>query len=254
MSDVPVTSYQLDPAAFEASVRPRLLRGLLIRAALMMAAMAFGFMLVSLAQPGQEAPLPLMGVMFAVLTFFFARAGRNQLGAEKLAWHSYQLSLSPNAMRRSVANLSPVEILRPDVTHIVEAPGLGLTVRTADAGKSIFIPEQLAGFQSVRSELARWRALEPQAGQGRGHAAQLAFSLLVLGLWLATGLVPDIRLAMFAGVLLVACLVYSLGGAQRAPATNDQKAWYTLGIILLMLAPVARLALHLLTSSSLFPQ
>jgi hypothetical protein len=116
MSEVPVTSYQLDAAAFEASVKPRLLRGLYIRMSLMAAAMVFGLVLVSLVQPNQGAPWPLIVAMFAMFAFLFARVRRNQLDAAKLAWHSYQLSISPDAMRRFVADLLPVEIVRPDVT------------------------------------------------------------------------------------------------------------------------------------------
>jgi hypothetical protein len=157
-------------------------------------------------------------------------------------------------MRRSLPNLPAIEIVRPEVTRIVDSPGDGLTVTTADAQRFIFIPEQLIGFSSVREQLAGWRAFEPPRLL-RYQAARMGWTLLLLSLWIGSGVIPQIQLALLAGVALLAMCGYTIRETLRSKVVQrPYKARVVSVMGFLMLAPFARALLYFFGTQLRWPE
>jgi hypothetical protein len=144
-------------------------------------------------------------------------------------------------LRRVVSSLPALEIARSEVTRIVDSPGEGLTVMTAARQRFVFIPEQLQEYPLVREQLAGWRPFETPRLR-RTQAVQMAWTLLLLGLWLATGLVQDVRLALLAGVGLWIVGGISIREALRLGILDRSYRRRVLGLLgFLLLSPLARL-------------
>ena len=120
----------------------------------------------------------------------------------------------------------------------------GLTVATADRHRFIFIPRQLIGFSEVCSQLLTWRAFEaPKLGQNRAIA--VSWTVLLLGSWLACGIIPNLGLAMVAGATVLAVGAFAIREILKVNVfDNKQKAASIGGLVFMMLAPFARLILH----------
>src|SRR3954468_9733075 len=88
----------------------------------------------------------------------------------------------------------------------------------------------------------RGGALErPRRGLGLRSAA---WSIGLVGAWIATGALPDIRFAMVAGVILVAMTIVTLREVRRSKAINDRmRGTSTALLCMMLLAPFARLLL-----------
>jgi hypothetical protein len=243
MSAPEVRSYRLDPAAFEPTLKRR------VRRRLAWALPSFLLLVLVLAhfQDSVLATLPFtVPIVLASLGWGGFRALKRERETGKPSWESYQLSLSENAMRRFIGHLPAVEIVRSEVTRIIDAPGDGLTVTTAERGRFIFIPEQLIGYPGVRAELSGWRSFERQSLLRVG-AAQLAWTLLLLSLWLASGLVREPWLAALAGVgLWVVCAISIRATLKLGLVDNQYKARALGALCFFMLAPLARLTLQLI--------
>jgi hypothetical protein len=196
-------------------------------------------------QDGALETLPFtVPIVLVSLGWGVFRALKRERETGQPSWESYQLSLTENAMRRFIGPLPAVEIVRSEVTRIIDAPGDGLTVTTADPQRFIFIPEQLIDYPSVRAELSGWRSFERKSLLRLG-AAQLGWTLLLLTLWLASGLVREPWLAALAGTgLWVVCAISIRATLKLRLADNQYKARALGALGFFMLAPLARLALH----------
>ncbi len=161
-------------------------------------------------------------------------------------WDSYELTMSDNVLRRQVANLPAVEILRPEVVRIVQATGQGLTVVPRDRHRSIYVPEQLVSYAEVCERLSAWHPFEPP--KIRFWFFVVCWTVLLLGSWIATGTISDIRWAMAAGAVLWVVASISIRETLRSHiVTPRDKVFSVLVLVLFMLAPLARLGLNMLT-------
>jgi len=240
-----IRSYRLDPAAFEPTTKRRIYRryavAVPILAVFLVAQFAFMARLHVATSDTLRIAIP---VIVALLGFSLFRAAGLQLKNGKSSWDSYQLTVGPNVLRRFIANLPPVEILRTEVTQIVESRAEGITVMTADRHRFLFVPKELVGFEEVRAGLSTWRGFDAPKVV-RTQAIGAGWSILLIGSWIATGVVPDMRLAMLAGVVLLATAAFTMREISKlGVADSRQKAATVGGLALLMLAPFARLVLH----------
>jgi len=250
MSAPEVRSYRLDPAAFEATVKRRVQR----RLAWALPSLLLLVVVLGRFEDRTLETLPFtVPIVLAGLGWGGFRALKRERETGRPSWQSYQLSLSENAMRRFIRPLPAVEIVRSEVTRILDAPGDGLTVTSADPQRFIFIPEQLIGYPSVRAELSGWRSFERQSLLRVG-AAQLGWTLLLLSLWLASGLVRDPWLAALAGVgLWIVCAISIRATLKLGFVDNQYKARALGALCFFMLAPLARLTLQLIFGMELLP-
>jgi len=239
-----IRSYRLDPAGFESALKARLRVGRRWGVVAMVGGALPVTVLMATADRHVLVTLPVVvPLLVALLAFSFWRGMRLARERERPEWDSYQLTLSPNVLRRFVATRPSVEILRPEVTRILEAPGMGLTV-SAGNYRFIFIPEQLEGYAGVRERLALWRAIEPSR-PARTKLLQLAWMLCLIGLWLASGMLPNIWLALLAGAALIVCACFSIRETLRLESlANNHKARVVLMLGFFMLAPFARAILY----------
>jgi hypothetical protein len=137
----------LDPKLF----RQAMVRGTVRRCAWLLGTLVvitpIFFAAASIGTPGMTRYVPAALPLTALaLGFGAALNWRRQVDAARIRWDSFELVVSENVLRRTITGAPPVEILRPDVVAILERPGDGLVVVTADRRRSIVLPEQLMGF------------------------------------------------------------------------------------------------------------
>jgi hypothetical protein len=76
---------------------------------------------------------------------------------------TYELLVNARVLRRIIGRVSPAEILRPEVTRIVETP-LMMWVLCASPRRSLGLTRTIEGYAELRDHLARWRPIEPVRG------------------------------------------------------------------------------------------
>ena len=241
-----IQSYRLDRTLFEATAKRRIYRRFAWSIPLLVLILTLEFAFISKGAQGQVNVLPFaipLAIFMVGLGMF--RGFRAQLKSGKTVWDSYELTISDNILRRVTANLPPAEMFRTEVTRIIDAKGEGLTVATADRHRFIFVPEQVVGYGEVRERLASWRAFEPPR-LARNRAVAVSWTIVLLGSWLASGMIPDIRLAMVAGVVLLAVGAVTMRETIKLTVMeNKTKAAIFWGLCFMMLTPFARLLLFL---------
>jgi hypothetical protein len=237
-----VKNHRLEPAAFEPTLKRRLRRRLRWALPSLLLVVVAVLAIQTRVQPGLAETLPFsLPVAAACLGFAMFRSVRLARRNGRADWDSYQLSLSKDGLRRVVSSLPAVEIARAEVTHIFDSPGEGLTVMTAQRQRFVFIPEQLQGYPAVREQLAGWRAFEAPRVR-RTQAVQTLWTLLLLGLWLATGLVRDMRMALLAGAGLWLVGGISIRETLRLGIPDRAYRRRVLGLLVFfLLSPLARL-------------
>ena len=78
----------------------------------------------------------------------------------------YELLISDRVLRRSsVGSLTAAEVLRPEVTEVVETPA-GLWVTCTNPRRSAFVVRALDGYADVREALSAWSPIKPLRGWG----------------------------------------------------------------------------------------
>jgi len=240
-----ISSHRLDVPAFAERILRRQRRRLAWVLPLQIAVcvgVLFGLMALGVASGDSlKFSIPVVLVALGIGVLVGLRKQRGQLPI----WASYQLALGEHVMRRSLDTLPAMEILRSEVGRIFDTPSEGLTVTTADAHRFIFIPRELIGIDGVRARLSTWATFEAPSASPWLRAKHLGGALLLPGLWLATGFIVDIRLALAAGCALLAL------GARRIAQTakvrvldGSIKARIIGAHLFMMLSPIARAILH----------
>ena len=249
MTDTPredIRTYRLDPGAFLPLAKRRLYKRLPWLVLAIGVGVLVQYAVLSRSQgEGTMNTLPLLVAIVVLAAGFGVFRAHSKLKQGLPIWESYRLTISENVLRRVVSNQAAVEVLRSEVTAITNIPE-GLRVLTPDRHRVIFVPAQLIDFTELRERLSSWRALEAPK-LARARALSVAWSTLLLGSWLATGLLADLTWAMLAGAVLL--LVGALGIREMLKVQgydNKVKASTIRGLAFLMLAPFARLALHFL--------
>jgi hypothetical protein len=73
---------------------------------------------------------------------------------------TYELLVGTRVVRRTVAGSQPAEVLRPEVTSIVETPE-GLWLSCEVPRRALFVSRAVDGYDDVRTEVGKWHAIEP---------------------------------------------------------------------------------------------
>ena len=176
---------------------------------------AFAFGLPALSADSVPASSWVIAVVVVAVFALFAARGVARVGARLL---SYQLTLGPNVARIVCEGLEPAEIVRHEVTRVVEnARGL----RISFAGRVAGVPRELGGYDEVRRRLAAWRAIEPSR---LGHltlailAAQTAIAIGSLVATLSPAALTASMALFVAGPVALAAITWRsmLDKRQRA--------------------------------------
>jgi hypothetical protein len=78
---------------------------------------------------------------------------------------TYELLVGTRVVRRTVAGSQPAEVLRPEVTSILEtADGLWLSCDVPR--RALFVSRAVDGYEDVRAEVGKWRAIEALGAAG----------------------------------------------------------------------------------------
>jgi hypothetical protein len=185
--------------------------------------------------------VPLVLVVLGIRVLVLLRKQRGQIAA----CESYQLVLGEHVMRRSQDGLPAVELLRSEVAHIFDTPSEGLLVTTADARRFIFIPRELIGIDKVRERLSSWAAFEVPVQPPLLRAKVLGSALLLPVLWLGSGFIPNIYLALAVGAVLIVLGTIRIVSVARLPIVGvDRKVRFIGALLFMMLSPFARAILH----------
>ena len=190
----------------------------------------------------------LMGGVVLLLAGLCAFSCWMTLSRTRAAWGSYVLELTEDAVLRRHREVPDLRLRREEVTRIVELPGQGMSLLTAQPTRYVNVPETVERYAEVRERLSRWRPIE----QVKPHPMlqQVGFvlgGLLFIALWLSVGLVPDVRLAMIPGALVLVIAIAGIVKAARAGLPRSMRASIIGGLVLMGLAGPARLALALMT-------
>jgi hypothetical protein len=160
-----VRRYGLDPAAYRALLRSRVRRrGPII----------VGIVAIVVAINGLSGlPAVVTGgvlVVGCVLGLSIAWFGAGRVGTRQLS--TFEVLASERVVRRILTGTPPAEILRPEVTRIVETPW-GLWVIGASPRRSLGLVRAIAGYAELREQLTSWRPIEPLRGL---RAARLSYA------------------------------------------------------------------------------
>jgi hypothetical protein len=158
--------FRLDPVLFG----PLVTRGIL-RTLMPMSVIAVGFVLIFNMAIGQSpsSTAAQIGALALVCALILVR--RRSITAKAL--RAYELLMGPRVLRRVGSQLGPAEILRPEVTQIVETSD-GLWLSSQVPVRSLFVARAIDGYADVRAELAAWHPIESARGWAAWRMASRA--------------------------------------------------------------------------------
>ncbi len=155
-----VQRFRLDPAAYETVAARALLRrwGLAVAAGVLLLALAARVNSANLEGFEIAGGLALTGTVL-VLGWKLATMG----AAVTPLLVRYEVLLSERVLRRSTATGPVAEVLRPEVSEILETPA-GLWVVCEKPRRSLFVPRALDGYVDVREALSAWAPVQSLRG------------------------------------------------------------------------------------------
>lgn len=152
-----VRRFRLDPARFDRFNRVITLQ--LASIAIPILAVWCGFM--GWATGLSPSYLGLLLVL-AIAWIFVARTVRVRM-SRKSNLASYELLVSDRVARRNLAGWVSAEVLRPEVTEIVEVP-TGLWLRCAQPPRALFVAKAIDGYEDARAILTSWAPVRVDGG------------------------------------------------------------------------------------------
>jgi hypothetical protein len=160
-----VRRFGLDPAAYRVLLQSRVRR----RGPIIVVIVAIVIAINGLS--GLPA-LVTSGVLVVgcVLGLGIAWFGVSRVGTAQLS--TFEVLASERVVRRIFKGTLPAEILRPEVTRIVETKW-GLWVLCASPRRSLGLVRAIAGYAELREHLSRWLPIEELRGW---QAARLSYS------------------------------------------------------------------------------
>lgn len=183
------------------------------------------------------------GVLIVAGILAYLASGR--LKREQDRWVSYQLTMSPNVLRRHIDGLPAIEVLRDEVTAITSTTDGSLNVMSTDPHRFVHIPSQLVGFSEVRTRLIEWKPIAPENPK-RSKAKQTATSMVVLAVWFVASTTSNTWVSVGGGVLLLGYAIWAEREISRSltmdEGTKRRTQWmfrfFALGPFLRLLFPV----------------
>jgi hypothetical protein len=244
-----IESFYLKQEVFETSVKPRLYKiSFLTGIVTVGTILVLTFFLNKNSEFLKNTPVSISVNFLVVVAVVLGLAIslRKQIKRERMAWKSFQLTLGKHVVRRYMANVPAIEILRSEVTTIIDSQE-GLTIKTANPYHFLFVPKSIVAYEAVRERLVTWKTFEviSKSKQIQSVVKTSTFAIAVIGSWIATGRIQDIRLAMLPGTILWILCLWSISAIRKIEGCNSKQKAIMMGTaVFMMLAPLGRLALY----------
>jgi hypothetical protein len=202
------------------SISPAGLRGLVWRSARLSFAIAVLLIAITMRFSfSDEEPYPR--TLIWILTYLFlvlvAGTGLAVRSARRL-WSAFHIELENDCLRRVQSRLPDVSITREETTEIEEMPGRGLTVRTADSEKFIYVPTAVEDYAALRAELATWKPVNTLsiATTWTRQWAGVTAAMLVVGWMVAAMLSTSLAFAAPSAFAISVFLLWTFVAAQQS--------------------------------------
>jgi hypothetical protein len=142
---------------------------------------------------------------------------------------TYQLTLGPNVLRIVQDGIVPTEVLRQNVTRLVETSrGLRIYVGRTAVG----VPRDVGGYDEVRARLGTWATIE------RSRLGNLWLTILVgqLALWALSVYLPMAAPALTAvlGLFVAGAIALTVFVARSVVAKRDKGRLYAVELVLVV--------------------
>ncbi|HWB83179.1 MAG TPA: hypothetical protein VG675_03490 [Bryobacteraceae bacterium] len=105
------------------------------------------------------APRWLACIVYGALTYLTAPPLRG-IGTFKENWRTFELLLDEDRIEQRHAGRI-LTLHRSEITAFVERRGFGMTVKTADPDRAIWIPSVVNGYEDLRLRLSTWMQIQP---------------------------------------------------------------------------------------------
>ena len=152
-----MASYSLSPAGF-GKVKSRLIMTFAV-----MYPFALAVALIAAYRTNPELPPWIIIILVLLTGGALAIGARWGLKTQQGAWHSYRLTIDKGSVSRTQSRVPYIEISCADIMSIVETAH-GLTVKSNDKRKFIFIPASLVNYEAAREEL---HAIKPVSAEAK---------------------------------------------------------------------------------------
>jgi hypothetical protein len=140
---------------------------------------------------------------------------------QRRLWGSFRIALTDELITRQQEGAAAITIRRDEVTRIVEHPTKALVLYAA-AGKTMYLPPHLNGYDELVSALRAWQPFDtPRIGFFRRHASSIASAATLAG-FAATFWSTTPYIFVPTGFLLLIALIIWLIKIQRSPLVEQR--------------------------------
>ena len=179
-------------------------------------------------QPASMWPLAMAIPLLCIAGFFGVRQA---LRRQRLAWQSFELSLTPEGLHRRMAGYPDVEIRRDEISAIEERPS-GLVVRSRPGGQALLIPKGLVGFDEVRQHLTAHHSIQKPGGDTNRLVSQMLAVVATVGVFAVVFLSTDPRVVVPLALIMLAGAAWTIWAVRRSPDI-DERTKRTIWIVLM---------------------
>lgn len=196
------------------------MRGLVWRSARLSFAVTVLLIAIFMRMPlltGEESNLTSAWVL--VYLFFVLAIGTwLTTRSTKKMWNSYRLEMWPDGLRRTQNRLPEIAISREEVIAVEEMPGRGVTIRTADSERFIFVPTAVNDYKELRSELAAWAPVNvlPLSVTWRRQWLGVTIAVLIVAWMVVTMASSSAAFVVPSSFVLSVFLLWTFISAQRS--------------------------------------
>lgn len=235
-------TYRLRPELFE-DEKSRLLRGfyfaflMALVAALLLALR--GLKIV----PGPPLLVALsvitVSVVFTISIAFWSIF--RSLRLRHAAWHSFELTLTPDAIDRRLSDHDDFVVKRAEVVGFDETAGRGFFIKTADRNRYIYVPAALDGYDDLKRDLAAWRPFPPARTREPIWRSPFFVGASCLAAWSVLWYSQTREYVILAAFVLLVFLGATFVGVLRSPRasrTVKRTSWIYLAVAVLALVRI----------------
>ncbi len=232
--------YKLSPLFFSQMRR----RILILVPVILILGLVGGFMVGGRITQADTTFLIIIPILFIVLAYSIMKNLRQQ---EKL-WSSYRLIQNDSSIKRIQDGFTEITISYSEISKIIEAPQIGLTIQASTPPRQIFIPYTLAGYAQLRIDLASKHPIDlvPKSQSKFGQFFPFLLVILSIILFVVTFKSANVYISAMAGILLFIGLAISLVVIQRSPQLPKKTRWGGWFVLFPLFAIASRVVLDIL--------
>jgi hypothetical protein len=165
----------------------------------------------------------------------------SSLRRQRMAWNSFRLEMGETSLRRIQEYRDDIEISHNEITEIRQAPGGGISVMTAEPHRTIFIHEQLVGFDECRTGIARIREIRSVAPSSMRKYLRYGYMLVLLVPVVLVFTSENPWLFFPSAIAVTIILIWGFIAMRRSPNIDTKlksKAWLYLAPLFFIIVKV----------------